>query len=122
MKEIVEPLLRDCSTPEVFLFDISCPQCGQTYSSRPVRFSKAGVSPATDGKRVVYGALYEMERQQARDAAAAEAAELFNRCPICGRVVCNRCFLICEDVDMCTACASRLEEQGSPVASPGGKR
>ena len=117
----MEPLLRDCSTPEIFQFRISCPQCGQVYYSKPVRFSKAGVSPATDGKRIVYDTLYELERQQARDSAAAEAARLFNRCPICGGLVCNRCFLICEDVDMCAACAARLEERGSPVSSSDGK-
>jgi hypothetical protein len=40
-----------------------------------------------------------------------------NCCPICKRVICNRCFLICEDLDMCNRCAARLEEQGSPVLS-----
>lgn len=122
MRELLESLLRDCSTRELFRFDISCPQCGRTFQSKPVRFSKAGVPPASEGKRVVYDTLYEMEKEQARAAAVAEAAEFFNCCPFCGRVVCNHCFLICEDVDMCVSCAARLEEQGAPVTAPREKK
>lgn len=29
--------------------------------------------------------------------------------------VCNRYFLICEDLDMCCACAQHLHERGEPV-------
>ena len=45
-----------------------------------------------------------------------EVPEIFNRCPVCGRLVCDRCFLICEDLDMCTACAGTLEVHGDIVA------
>ena len=44
-----------------------------------------------------------------------EAADNMNYCPICKRLVCDRCFLICDDLDMCKRCAARLEEKGSPV-------
>ncbi len=43
-----------------------------------------------------------------REKAAAEASEIFS-CPVCGRLVCDRCFLICEDLDMCIACAKTLQ-------------
>ena len=48
--------------------------------------------------------------------AAAEASEIFSRCPVCGRLVCDRCFLICEDLDMCIACAKTLQVRGDIVA------
>jgi hypothetical protein len=30
-------------------------------------------------------------------------------------VVCNQCFLICDDLDMCRHCAEALQEKGHPV-------
>ena len=48
--------------------------------------------------------------------AAAEASEIFSQCPVCGRLVCDRCFLICEDLDLCTACAEALQVRGDVVA------
>ncbi len=50
--------------------------------------------------RAVFRTLYEREREAARKKAAAEALEIFSQCPVCGRLVCNRCFLICEDLDL----------------------
>ena len=47
--------------------------------------------------------------------AIRNAAEQMNYCPICKRLVCNTCFLICDDLDMCAQCASDLEQQGFPV-------
>lgn len=115
MREIVEAILKDRSTREVFCFSIRCAECGQVWDSRQTRFSKAGVLPQSEGKRVVFDALYQKEHELARNAAVKEATDVFNRCPICRRTVCNRCFLICEDLDMCVRCASQLNEQGAPV-------
>lgn len=39
----------------------------------------------------------------------------FNRCPICHRWVCDDCFMVCEDLDMCGQCAEKLNEKGSIV-------
>ena len=66
--------------------------------------------------RTVLRTLYERERTAARDKAAAEASEIFSQCPVCGRLVCDRCFLICEDLDLCTACAEALQVRGDVVA------
>lgn len=80
-----------------------------------MRFSKAETHPATQSKQIIYNALYEQEFKEARRAAIQTAAEYMNYCPICKRLVCNQCFLICEDLDMCNQCAIELEEQGKPV-------
>ena len=115
MKQLVDMLLENLSTREVFLFRIACATCGTEYGGKSVRFSKAGITPPTEGKRIIFEACYEQEFRAARQAAIRDAAEHLNYCPICKRLVCNRCFLICEDLDMCKQCAANLEETGSPV-------
>ena len=115
MKKLVEMMLEDLSTREVFLFRISCPVCGAEYGGKQVRFSKAGIAPATKGKKIIYEACYEQEYRAARQTAIRDAAEHMNYCPICKRLVCNGCFLICEDMDMCRDCADRLGQTGYSV-------
>ena len=117
MKKLVEMMLENLSTREVFLFRITCAACGTPYGGKSVRFSKAGITPPTEGKRIIFDTLYEQEFRDARQAAVRDAAEHLNYCPICKRLVCNRCFLICDDLDMCKQCASQLEETGSPVVT-----
>ena len=52
--------------------------------------------------------------------AAVSTGQLVNRGflngPVCGRLVCDRCFLICEDLDLCIACAKALRVRGDVVA------
>ena len=115
MKQLVERILENLSTREYFLFRILCAECGTDYGNRPQKFSRAGTHPQTESKKIIYDALYEQEFKSARLCAIRNAAEQLNYCPICKRLVCNRCFLICDDLDMCKQCAAQLEETGSPV-------
>ena len=115
MKKLVDMLLENLSTREVFRFRIICGACGTEYGDKQVRFSKAGIIPPTEGKKILFDVCYEQEFRDARQSAIRDAAEHLNYCPICKRLVCNRCFLICDDLDMCKQCAAHLEETGSPV-------
>ena len=115
MKKLVEMLLENLSTREVFLFRIACSTCAAEFGGKPVRFSKAGITPPMEGKKIIYEACYEQEFRTARQSAIRDAAEHLNYCPICKRLVCNRCFLICDDLDMCKQCAAHLKETGNPV-------
>ncbi|MBR2422246.1 MAG: hypothetical protein IKB09_07840 [Oscillospiraceae bacterium] len=117
LKKLIELMLENLSTRDVFLFRIACGACEREFANKPVRFSKSGITPTTQGKKIIYDAVYEQEFQSARQRAIRDAAEQLNYCPICKRLVCNRCFLICDDLDMCKQCAARLEETGSPVFS-----
>ena len=117
MKKLIEQILENLSTGDVFLFRIACGACSREYGNKPVRFSKAEVISRTPKKAAIYEVLYAQELQTARLSAVRDAAEHLNYCPICRRLVCNRCFLICEDLDMCKQCASEMEETGTPVES-----
>ena len=115
MKKLVEAVLENLSTKEVFLFRVTCGNCGTEYGNKPIRFSKAEIPLTTQSKKIIYDALYEQEFREARRVAIRNAAEHMNYCPICKRLVCNQCFLICDDLDMCKQCAADLELQGNPV-------
>lgn len=130
MRQITKDLLTDQSVPEEFRFSLRCGECGSAWHSIPIRFSKAGIRPETEGKRVIFRALYEREREQARLRAVEAAAQSFNRCPICGRLV-EDCFPdnFADDdwyggfADYAKECGTYLvlAENGTPVkASPWG--
>ncbi len=118
MRKLVEAVLEDLSSREVFLFRVICGSCGAEYGNRPMRFSKAELSLSSQGERIIYNVLYEQEFQTAKQIAIRNAAEQMNYCPVCRRLVCNQCFLICEDLDLCKQCAIRLEQRGNPVLTP----
>ncbi len=115
MRKLVETALENMSTNEVFLFRLSCAGCGLEYGNRPIRFTKAGIVPSTPDKQIIYNVLYEQEQRDARQMAISSAAEHMNYCPVCKRLVCNQCFLICDELDMCRQCAARLQQKGQPV-------
>ena len=117
MRKLIERILENRSTKEIFLFRASCACCGKEYGNKPIRFSKADIVPSTESKKIIYEALYEQEQQDVRQAAVRNAAEHLNYCPICKRLVCNQCFMICDDIDMCVECAAQLQEFGKPVIS-----
>ena len=119
MKQLMKAAMGDCSTVEKFRFLVRCQECGRTWHSSPIRFSKAGAESETESAHVVFRALYEREREAAREKAATEASEIFSCCPICGRLVCDRCFMICEDLDLCIACGKALQVRGDVVAGEG---
>ena len=115
MKKLVEAIIENLSTKEVFLFRVTCGSCGTEYGNKPIRFSKSEIPPTTQRKQIIYDALYEQEFRDARRVAIRNAAEHMNYCPICKRLVCNQCFLICDELDMCKQCAADLEQEGKPV-------
>ena len=116
MINLLSSHLEDCSTPQYFCFSIRCEACGAFWYSSGIPFSKAAQTAGHRGKKELYDAIYQREKQRARLTAEQEAREGFSQCPICRRLVCDSCFLICDEMDLCRECASRLEEFGEPVA------
>lgn len=117
MRKLVEAVLENLSSKDVFLFQVSCACCGSQYGNKPVQFSKAGILPTTQSRQLFFDALYEQEAKTAQLSAISNAAEHLNHCPVCKRLACNRCFLICDELDMCSQCAAKLGQQGVPVQS-----
>lgn len=87
MRRIIKASMEDRSSMERFQFSLRCAVCGFLWESQPVRFSKVGMQPESEGKRVIFQALYRREREEAFEWAATEALEHFNLCPICKRLV-----------------------------------
>ena len=117
MKKLVELLLDDQSGEDEFVFSVCCDGCRRSYRSRPRRFSKAGAKPPDQEKHLLYTVIYEQEYRAARQDAVSQLAEHFNYCPVCKQVVCDECFLICADIDLCRGCAERLQETGVSVTA-----
>lgn len=116
MKKLVGALLENLSTREVFLFRIACAGCGESFGNQPIRFSKAGENADTETKQTLWTALYEEELRSVRQTAIRQASEHMNLCPICKQLVCNQCFMICDELDMCKDCAKKLRQKGQPVS------
>ena len=115
MRQILKAHLRDCSDAERFCHAIRCAECHRVWESTPIRFSKAGEELMSEEKRIIAETLYQRERTQSLDRAVSEAVHHFNSCPVCDRLVCNYCFVICDDLDLCRACAGALKEKGESV-------
>lgn len=119
MKTILLKHLKDCSDEKSFCFYIECKECENKWKSKRKLFSKANIIPPTKEKAIVYAVLYEKEKEFAVAQAIEEAKKEFNICPVCGKLVCNDCFLICEDIDMCLNCARVLKEKGEFIEKKG---
>lgn len=116
MKSIIKNHFVDCSDENSFCFSIRCQECGKIWKSTPIRFSKAGEKPLNESKKIIFDILYEREHEQALKKAVAEASGHFNICPHCKKIICDDCFLICDDLDMCRSCAESLHEKGEPTS------
>ncbi len=116
MTDIIIKNLKNHSDDKQFMFSLSCASCGKRWYSTPVKFSKAGQTPANGAKEIVWQALYQKEAKQAMLKAVEEAKQYFNYCPVCRCLVCDNCFIICDEIDMCIDCAKELGETGEPVA------
>lgn len=115
MKNAIINNMKNFSDRERFVFTVSCTVCGRVWTSTPVAFSKAGVVPESESKKIVLQALYDKEMEKAALKAVNEAKSHFNLCPVCKSLACDNCFMICDDIDMCTDCAAILQEKGELV-------
>ena len=116
MRSLLFDHLEDCSTPQYFCFSVRCEVCGEYWYSSSIPFSKAAQAVRHPEKKELYDAIYQREKERAKSAAGQEARERFSQCRICRQLVCDACFLICDEMDLCRECAERMKEPGEPVA------
>ena len=105
MLEPVTKTMTDDSTETVFRFTFYCDLCGKPWSSVPV--SGMPEKGCGIGKRSLERCA---EHDAAYERANLEAIQHFNRCPKCKRWVCNDCFLLLHDGDVCRKCAEGKRE------------
>ena len=115
MRKTIINNMQDLSDKDRFVFSVDCTVCGKKWTSTPITCSKAGEAVISKEKEIVYTALYQKEKQQAAVRAVEEAKIHLNFCPVCKSIVCDSCFMICDDIDMCVDCAAALQEQGELV-------
>lgn len=101
MMSLLSSHLEDCSTPQYFCFSVRCEVCGEYWYSSSIPFSKAEQAIQHQEKKELYDAIYQREKERAKLAAGQEARERFSQCPVCRRLVCDACFLICDEMDLC---------------------
>jgi len=104
------PLTRrttDHSDQNSFSFSFFCDLCGKEWVSQPIPFTSGGFT-AVDHE-ATRQLLWEQEHHAAFEEANLEAHMQFNRCPQCGRWVCNDCFRIEEkkDDEVCVDCRNK---------------
>ncbi len=107
--------LEDCSTEDEIQFQISCMCCNNIWKSSKRSFNLNMKEPIDDKQKIIYKAVYEREKGFVQERAGKEVYKDFNYCLVCKRWVCDKCFLICEELDICKECAERLEEKGVSV-------
>ena len=96
MLKPVTQKMTDESEGGVYSFTFYCDICGSPKQSVPYQ---------SDGKGGEDPDERENEHKVAYERVNTEAIRWFNRCPVCGRLVCDQCFRILDEMDMCKECA-----------------
>ncbi len=99
MLESITRRMTDESAGGVYRFTFYCDICGKAWQSQPV---KVTLKTQSDVGRDI-----KAEHNSAYERANLEAMRHFNRCPVCKRWVCDDCFLIRGEDDVCKHCAEK---------------
>lgn len=91
MLEPITKRMTDESDSNGYRFTFYCDICGSPWHS--IRYSGGRAASERESERI---AAYER--------ANREAMMHFNRCPVCKRMVCDACFHILDEQDICKEC------------------
>lgn len=99
----------DVSGLDSFRFIFRCDRCGAPAESETYRFSTEGLTLPINSK--ARALLWTRQHGEAYERANSEARFEFNRCPACGRRVCDQCFYVSgeADTDICHDCKHERE-------------
>ena len=112
MKSLTEKTI-DHSSMDSFAFSFCCDRCGKSWRSGAISFSGEGNRSIENDE--VRKLLWERDHRIAFERADMEAQLHFNRCPACGRWVCDECFrpLASDEQDLCCDCAVKTAKNKS---------
>ena len=95
----------DRSTDEFFKFEFHCDRCGVGWESETYYFEHGFLDKLTEGEQRAKNIMWKVEHDAALERANLEARLRFNQCNSCGRIICDECFAIEEERDLCLDCA-----------------
>lgn len=106
----------DESTTEEYKFLIYCEHCGKQvleYADSPeVSYKPKLFMDAS--KRRAKELLWLTGHKKAFEEASDKALQKLNRCEVCGRLVCNDCYVFSDELDgnvCCKECMSQIAAQ-----------
>jgi hypothetical protein len=102
--------ITDHSTDRSFEFIFHCDGCRKEWRSSLIQFSKN----AEEYDKSTYALIWQVEHDAAYERANNEAIRNFNRCPKCGRMVCNECFVLdagSKGEDLCSECVPKQKNK-----------
>lgn len=115
MKEVIKTKIKSASSNGTIIYRVECDACNRLISSRPVTSSDSQKDLSKE-QQIIHAAMFERDKERELTALVRKATEIFSLCPICHKLICDDCFLVCDDLDMCKDCASKLQAKGSVVA------
>jgi hypothetical protein len=83
-----------------FSFSFFCDLCGKEWASLKKLFSGGGCAAIENDEAIRL--LWAHERRLAFEESSLDARSCFNRCPVCGKWVCDACF--CLGDEKCGEC------------------
>ncbi len=105
LKTITKKIL-DKSTDKFFKFVFYCERCGYEWTSEAYCFLHGFPDELTEGEERAKNIMWKVEHDAAMERANLEARLRFNQCCSCGRIVCDECFAMETDGDLCVDCAN----------------
>ena len=98
---------RDRSTDVYFKFSFYCDRCEREWTSEEYPFVHGFSESLSDDEKKAKDILFRIDHDAAFERANLEARLRFNQCNSCGRFVCDECFAMEEEDDLCRDCTSR---------------
>lgn len=107
MLKSITKKMQDRSTDQFFKFSFYCDRCGKEWTSEPYSFEHSFSDNLTQAERSARDIMWRTDHDLAFQRANLEARLRFNQCGSCHNIVCDECFAMEEDDDLCVDCASR---------------
>ena len=83
---------KDLSTERYYQFAFYCDACGAVWTSERYPFCGQRETPMGAEEQKAMDLLWKTDHTAAYERANQEAMLHFNKCPLCGKRVCDDCF------------------------------